>query len=371
MYELGLLYLVLFPLFLFISLGKYKIAIVFIVFIVFLSILFSSRTYFITASDDIFRYYHSYLRARDYSLFQYIDYIDREIIYTAGNWFAYQIFGHISPRFYLFITSLTFNCFMMLALVKIFKNNKYKLFIVFAILSTPVMVGQTQLVRQLLSFAIFLLAFSYPNRIAQVLLFVFALGIHKVSIIFFCVLWSYKWVGKLILTPFVLIVGVIIAFIIGRLLNINSIIDFLVIIPFIGDKAYFLVGIDITPLRFGVTSLFSLFCFLFIAFRINKISFCDEERKLFYVMFFILFASLIFSFVEAVSARFFYYFYGFLPWFYIIFIQSYFKSKNQKILITFLFLFLVLLFFRESINKYTGFTLFNGELTNKLLIERK
>lgn len=372
MYELGLFFLLFFPLLLFISLGKYTKktdVLITAIIVVFSSIMFSSRVHFLVDADDLIRYYDAYIQARSYGLFDYIKIINREWFYVGFNWLLYQVLGDISSHLYLFITSLAFNIFLATALFKIFNKKRYKLFVIMSILFIPVIGMHTQLVRQALAFTMLMMTIASSKTYTKVIFFILAIGVHKVTIIFYLILWSYKFCYRTILNPLILFLIPACCFVLGQYIEISNIVSLLQLIPGIGNKALYLSNIELSPLHLGAVSIVSILLYLLVVIKINVIlpSLSEQEKKLLYVIFFILSFSLFFSFFSQISTRFIFLFLIFLPWFSVLCIQIYVKKCNEKAFLAMIYCFLILLFTRNLTLKYSGFSLFNGELTNKVL----
>ncbi|MDD9196710.1 EpsG family protein [Aliivibrio sp. S3MY1] len=367
MYLFGLICVFLYPILLAVSLGKYR-AIYDVLFgltiVIFASLLFSSRVYFLSESDDMIRYYSSYLQAGSYDYLQYMKIVNREWVYISSDWLTYQVFGVINPRIYLFLKSLTFNGIFVFALFKIFKQQRYRLFIILAIVTVPSIGIHTQLVRQLLGFAIFLLAIGFPGKSKHVLFLILSIGVHKVSIIYFILLWSYPFFKRFIFNNTFLFLALILCLFLGRLINIDMIVEILQSIPEIGKKANFITMVEIDRIKFGITSLIVILLCFFNAVKLDRILLVitEKEMRLFYVLMLLLLGTLILSSINVLAERFIGFVVIFFPWFFIIAIDVYFKKSQRKFLTAVFLCFAVIFFNKFVTGEYSASSIFNGEL---------
>ena len=143
----------------------------------------SSRLIGETYSDDLIRYYNSYLDAGVYSFMDYLALNSRELAFQSLNWLLYQLMGDFGIRNFLFIF-----CFIICSLtsIVIYKvtPEEYRIICILLCLLTPsFLLFSTQLIRQTLAVALF---FNYVvmKRKGKYLFLIASIAIHYVVLLF-------------------------------------------------------------------------------------------------------------------------------------------------------------------------------------------
>ncbi|MFQ2286668.1 EpsG family protein [Aeromonas dhakensis] len=229
----------------------------------------SSREFFQTESDDMIRYYESYINASESGYFEYLDIYGREALFESFNWIvAWVTAGALNVNQYAFIIISPTVLFCYLFYKRISPNENAS--IAFLCLLIPgLMLMETQLVRQTMGFFLFLYAMTMSRYFHRILFILAALMIHSTTIIF-VILWFFS--ERILIRFFKFTKGyfafpiLLLCYFIGLLLSryYSELVVMMTDLPFIGFKANFLLMLDLMPLVFAKLYIvyFILVCFL-------------------------------------------------------------------------------------------------------------
>ncbi|MDF2155717.1 EpsG family protein [Vibrio sp. CAU 1672] len=152
----------------------------------------STRNVFQTDSDDLIRYYASYLELSRGLV------LDREVVFQLFNYFIYKNFGDITPQTYLFLVTLPKNILFCILLTKLRRDNSdfgYLIAALCVLFPLNILVG-TQLIRQQFAIILFIYGYLFCGLRRSLLITVFASSIHTLVIPFFIVTFSVeKYLG--------------------------------------------------------------------------------------------------------------------------------------------------------------------------------
>ncbi|EKH6497961.1 hypothetical protein AAEZ94_003227 [Providencia rettgeri] len=123
----------------------------------------STRMVFATNSDDLIRYYDAYINIPSYTIWEYLGWENRELLFQLYNFFIYESLGEISPNSYLFF--ITLPCFFIYAisLSKVKNDLQFRFLFFLSLFLPPILMYNTQLIRQGLAFY-FLFAFCLVDE---------------------------------------------------------------------------------------------------------------------------------------------------------------------------------------------------------------
>lgn len=324
----------------------------------FASLVSSSRSIFLTSSDDLIRYYEMYLILGDEGrdLIRYI--FIKEPAFQLLNLLLYKIFGDISPRVLLFLYVLITNIFIAGTFYRL-KVVRFSFVICFLFMLTPqLLIAETQLIRQVMASSIMMLAVVSISNKRRNLLLCLSVLTHYV---FVMPVLLYFILKKMNLTNKGIAFSLLCAFIFAKALKLilYSKSHILMFIPLIGRKIeYFIASNSVNNNSLGFSFILVLFSFLIYLW-------CQKDFKLEVIQKFNIliltnfFLFLAFSFDERISSRFLYLTLPFLPYF-ILFVME--RLKLEKYILLPIFVILVLHFRLASLDH--DFSLFGHELVS-------
>ncbi|NRB25030.1 EpsG family protein [Shewanella sp.] len=341
----------------------FKINVVFTVFFVILSsILVSSRALFEINSDDMIRYYDTYLYIRDVE-YSFV----REPIFYIYNYILNLIFfDTLSPRGLLLIYALTINSLFAISIYKLVKREYFWLCLFCVFTATPFLFTSGQLIRQTISLALFLcyVGFKDESKVKSYIFLILALLVHYVTaliFVFYIFLEKKPLNRKLVLTLLAcsIVIGGIFESVGTKLFYDNiMILDF----GFMTKKIqYYLIMLEQGEVEGGISVVKLIFTSLIFVYFFSQ----KEKNKFFILsqmMAILVSISFVFSGIDTLSRRFFIY-YSLIAPIYIPYVIEMFSVKS-KILIRFVFIsFFMLLLIKSSVSKPSGFSLFSGSLS--------
>ncbi|MGO3643647.1 MAG: EpsG family protein [Pseudoalteromonas sp.] len=324
----------------------------------------ASRSVFISPSDDLIRYYDSFLRL---SNGYFNNYNGVEPLFYLISCIIHFIFGEIEPKTLLFIYALITNVILAYAIYRLV-GKESSAFVIFCVLfSTPYLFTSGQLIRQVMSIAIFLLYLT-SNKKLRLTLFVMSIFTHYASIILFFLYYlvtkfkvrnSYYAIAATLSIP----IGVMFSDkVSGIFFGFISFLDFGVF----SKTVYFYIhgeGSEKLGGKVGFTKiLYALFIILYVYIcsykgLLNK----SPLNNLLNIMLILIVVTFSFSYIDVFSRRFFVYYSLVSPLFLCYGLYRLgFKNAYYKLLICFLFLVLFLMSVTSSPNY---FSLFNGEFS--------
>ncbi len=336
--------------------------------VVLVSLTASSRMIGETYSDDLSRYYDSFLAAGKYGFFEYLQLNNREFAFQSLNWLLFQIFGDLGIRNFLFIFSFLISSLASLVIYRI-SPPEYRIVCILLCLLTPsYLLFSTQLVRQTLAIILFF-CFATTKGKYKYLYLIFAIAIHYVVLTFllpFILINKYKkflFVYKGALT---IIVSLFFLYLSGFVAhNYSVIIKLITELPVVGDKALYLLYIDRQKTTVGSVFIASIFLFYSLFFFISKEKQENYEFSNFLVFYFI-FISVVFLFFnfKPLSERFSPYITIFFPVLFYNFLVLVKLSVLYRLVFNYVFLFLFLALFYFAAEFPHPFSLYNGYISN-------
>ncbi|PCQ39016.1 hypothetical protein CQA26_04750 [Providencia rettgeri] len=155
--------------------------------ILFLSLLASyiasTRITFETSSDDLIRYYSAYSSIPFYTFYEYLTWDNREPLFQLYNLFTYKIFGEIPPNDYLFLMVLPGFIIYAVALKKISVNFQFSSLFFLSLFLPPILMYNTQLIRQGLSFYFLFASFLVSKKSSRNILIFISAGLHFLAVV--------------------------------------------------------------------------------------------------------------------------------------------------------------------------------------------
>ncbi|WP_158307909.1 EpsG family protein, partial [Pseudoalteromonas sp. BSi20429] len=268
--------------------------------VVLVSLTASSRMIGETYSDDLLRYYNSFLEASKHDLFEYLQLNSREFAFQSLNWVLFQIFGDLGIRNFLFIFSFFISTLASIVIYRI-SPPEYRIICILLCLLTPsYLLFSTQLIRQTLAIFLFF-CFATTRGKYKYIYLIFAISMHYVVFTFLLpfllinrykkYLFAYKGAVTVILSMFFLYMSVVVAH------NYSVIIKLITELPIIGDKALYLLYIDRQATTVGSVFVASILLFYSLFFVIGKEKQQNYEFSNFLVFYFI-FISVVFLFFD-------------------------------------------------------------------------
>ncbi|WP_319437886.1 EpsG family protein [Vibrio cholerae] len=233
--------------------------------IVMVMLIASSRVFFQTDSDDMIRYYESYVMASQLDYLDYIGFYRREIFFESFNWLIANFSsGSLNVNQYTFILISPTVLFGYVFFKRVAPDNNIS--VAFLCMLMPgLLLVETQLVRQAMSFFVFLYAMSV-NRIRYKYMFLLiSIMIHLTSFIYI-IFWI---LGTKFLIPFFKVTKgkftflcICICFGIGIGSNVYylEIINFFAGLPFVDYKISYLLSANFET--FSIGKLYLIFCLL-------------------------------------------------------------------------------------------------------------
>lgn len=148
--------------------------------------LVSSRKLLVSQSDDLWRYYETYIQIKDQNLISFLGETTREPLFQAYNWLIYQAFGDaLSERGYLLVAVIPSSLFLCLFVSKI-APARIRFFVLTSVIFAPSIVGvESQLIRQSLGIFIFLYAMTLKGS-ARAVFITLSILAHYILLVFVC-----------------------------------------------------------------------------------------------------------------------------------------------------------------------------------------
>lgn len=313
-----------------------------------------SREMLVSHSDDLIRYYETYLRSDYMSFYSYIQIENREPLFQAYNYMLYSLLGEIPPRYYLVFMIWITGLFHFISMVRANALTNSSAIYGWVLLLPPVIMYDTQLIRQGMSISLLCSGILFGNRKAGTLLIVSSFFVHATSFFVYIAFFSLKAIFNVTsdrILFFILPLVFISPFIFISIFDLSY--DYLSSIEFISRKISFLTSLNynlrISPLYFF--SLIYSFVFLIFYRKFNE--------NYFYLLLATLTLCAYISFpFPLLSQRFMVYSLFFLP--IVIYKVNELAFKRHQIIsgvVSFLLLGLVSL---RYITVDSGFSLFNG-----------
>ncbi|MBO2661847.1 MULTISPECIES: EpsG family protein [Shewanella] len=350
-------------------------------FILIILITASSREFFQTNSDDMIRYYDSYLVAAKSDYLQYIYIYGREFLFETFNWFiAWITSGVLNVNQYTFLIILPTICFSYFFYKTITPNENVSIALL-CLLVPGLMLIETQLVRQTMGYFIFLYSMTISRRSYKILLILAAIMIHATTF-FLALIWYFS--DKLLIKFFRTTKGIFVlpffisCYLIGLKLtnHYQTIVANMASLPFIGFKADFLLTIDLVPFVFAKLYFvfFALVCFICtIVFSFKndmsvttnrKIVFNLNELQVKHLTFSYALCCLIllFSFIGQLVDRFIVLTFSSFPIFIIYFLSAIKIKKVKSVSFYPWIVFVFFLYYIFMLLQSSHFSLFNGSL---------
>lgn len=348
-----------------------------------ISVIASSRGFFITQSDDMLRYYDAYLLASKYNFIDYLFITEREPFFELYTWLISNLISDQMPVnafcFFLVFPTVTF---LYIFYKKLSRGNPSFAFM--CLLTPNLLLIETQLVRQAMGYAIFMFAITRERRNLKLILFFLAVMVHATSFVF-VLIWLF---GNKVIIPlarysrgFIFFPTIIFSFILGTLIKKHyaTIVDVFISIPYIGYKANYLKLLEFDSMEFSILikifflSLAMLLSIVFFNYNSkciseNKINIHVGDERLITFIFLMACLVLLFSGMNQLAERFFSLIYSSLPVIFLNFL-FYFKMKlyQAKIVKLFIILFFVAYFLVNATKAVdTPFPMFNGFLASPI-----
>lgn len=330
------------------------------------SLICSSRTLFAVNSDDLIRYYQTYMSLGD-GYFNLMT-MDSEPVFYILNVIIHIFFGELTPRSLLFIYSLITNVLMATAIYRLVDEKIAGVAVFCVLLSTPYLFTTGQLIRQSLSLGFFVwyLSIPIPNlKIRRIVLLISVLT-HYVTIFIYLI---YLIVTKLKLKNsiymYMALLSIPLAIIFGSIVSewffsVLSILDFGI---FSKKVFYYIEGNGAENLGGGIgftRIIYALFIIMPSYILIKK----QENLNitpLLNLLLIIISMTFIFSLVDSFSRRLFVYYSLLAPMFFCIGLNELKLSSFAYKFITCLFF--ICLFIISITSAPNEFSLFKGVLS--------
>lgn len=341
----------------------------------------SSREFFQTDSDDMIRYYESYIVAAKSDYLEYINIYGREPLFETFNWFVARLtLGVLNVNQYTFIIVLPTVFFGYIFYKTITPNNNISIALL-CLLVPGLMLIETQLVRQTMGYFIFLYSMTISRRSYKTLLIFIAVMIHATTI-FFALIWYFS--DRFLIKFFRATKGIFVlpifisCYLIGLKItdHYQTIVAKMASLPFIGFKADFLLMVELVPIVFAKLYFvfFALVCFICtivfsfkndlsitkgrkITFNFNLNELQVKHLTFSYVLCCFI---LLFSFIGQLVDRFIVLAFSSLPIFIVYFLNS-IKIKKMKIINFYPWIiFVFFLYYIFMLLQPSYFSLFNG-----------
>lgn len=270
----------------------------------------STRTIFLTYSDDLFRYYEAYQSVPYVSFEEYIFWDNREPLFQLYNQVIFLVFGEISPELFLQLIIMPGFIAYFCCLNKLSNKIPFGWLVYLSLLLPPILIYNTQLIRQAIAFYLLFLSILSSRTSSKFIFLALAVGFHYVTI---PVAITYLSLRKFVVDRDVRFRFISIFVLLFLLISLPYIFNNLLMIfsklPFLSEKIVFLSGEGV---KISINHI-GLFCFLvtfiYLVLCFSKV---DELNKMYGIVLTLFLLASLGLYFEPVAQRFVVFLFSFL-----------------------------------------------------------